>query len=122
MAEFESLTEEQKKKALELLKKEDKFLPDTEWEERTGGNVFVFENEGDSIMGVLKTIRKGQFDNGVYDIETEEGLQTVFGTTVIDSRLNKEDVGKRIKITFNGWGKTRGGQQFKNFTVLVSKK
>lgn len=73
-----------------------------EWNKVEPGNVWKEEKEGDSIWGTLKNIREGNYDNKVYDIETEEGLRTVFGSVVLDDRMAAVKMNQDVKIVFTG--------------------
>ena len=72
-----------------------------EWE-KIEAEVFRFEKEGDSIEGEYISSAKGQFDNLVYKIKTDEGLKAVFGSAILDSRMDGVPVGVRVKFVFTG--------------------
>ena len=90
-----------------------------EWKEIEGGNVFAFNQAGDTIEGVIVNIREGQFNNKVYDIETKEGLKTIFGTAILDERLSKVKDHAPVRITYAGELKTGTGRLAKNFKVFT---
>lgn len=65
--------------------------------------IFRFENAGDNIEGkYLSSEDSKLYDNQVYKIENSEGIWTVFGTTVLDSKMKKVDVGSEVRIIFTG--------------------
>lgn len=88
-----------------------------EWKEIEGGNVFAFTQMGDTIEGVIVSRREGQFNNQVYDIETKEGIKTIFGTAILDDRLSRVKDNEPVKIEFVGDVKTGTGRMAKNFKV-----
>lgn len=90
-----------------------------EWKEIVGGNVFAFQQVGDTIEGVLVARRSGKFDNVIYDIETKQGLKTVFGTAILDSRMETVVINKPVKIEFTGEVKTGTGRLARNFRVFT---
>jgi len=92
-----------------------------DWKKVEPGNVWKEENEGDSIEGTLKNIREGNYENKVYDIETEEGLRTVFGSVVLDDRMAQVELGQKIKIVFTGTSpsKVPGRNPTKLYDVFV---
>lgn len=125
--DIKNLTEDQKREIWQTygrkVKEEKEESKEEEWEKlETGGEIFNFEKEGDEIEGTLKNIRKGQFDNGVYDIETEEGNFTVFGTTILDARLNEKHIDQPVRIVYKGWAKNKKGQKYKNFDIFIKKR
>ena len=91
------------------------------WEEIQVGNVIRFEEKNQVITGVLKAIREGTYENSVYDIETKEGLVTIFGTVILDNRMSKIKPEEKIRITYLGEIKTGSGRIAKNFKVEIDK-
>jgi len=64
----------------------------------------------------------GKYNSNAYHIETEKDKKSVvFGSIVLDDRMELVSVGDRIKIIFKGIEKSEGKQDYKNFEVLVDK-
>jgi len=91
----------------------------------TEGDVFRFEKDGDSLEGKLVAIRDGSYyrpDGGksrIYDIETKEGVKTIFGTMVLERNMASVEVGSEVKVIFKGLVNTKRGTQAKMFTVMT---
>lgn len=92
-----------------------------EWEDQTG-NIWKIENEGDTIKGKVVSIKKGKFDWNNYQLETEDGIFTVFGSSVLQNRMAGIEEGDTVKIVFQGLQKNKAGQDMKMFQVLKLKK
>ena len=94
-----------------------------EFEERTGGNFWKPENEGDSVEGRLVEIRDGKY-GAVYDVEKSDGtLITVSTSAVLANRIRKNDVGKEVRIVFDGQqaSKLKGKNPTNLFKVFFRK-
>jgi len=102
-----------------------------EWVDQRG-EIFRFENDGDTIIGTLKAIRDGRYarldragnvlgKSKVYSIQKEDDnkLYTVFGTTVLERSLSEKNIGNKVKIVFKGTQKTAAGMPMKMFDVLI---
>ena len=91
-----------------------------EWKEVVRGNVFAFQQVGDNLEGVVVSRKKStQYENMVYDIETKEGLKTIFGTTILDSLMGSIQDNQPVKIEYVGEVKTGTGRLAKNFKVFT---
>ena len=91
------------------------------WIKIGDSKLFKFENVNDSIEGKLMNIRTGgKFDSKMYDVETDSGMLTFFGSTVIDGRLTKDLIGSRIKVVYTGKATTETGTEYKTFDVFYS--
>lgn len=140
MTEIEELTDEEKREAVRLLaKKKEKDAKefgegldatmnatnDKEWMDLGGGyDIFTFEKAGDMIEGVLIGVRTetGKYKNNAYDFSTTDGMRTVFGSKIINDRLNEKHIGKQVRIIFNGKKKAlTSNQTYNDFTVQVKK-
>lgn len=88
-----------------------------DWKEIEGGNVFVFQQLGDAIEGVIVARRDGQFNNKIYDLQTKDGIKTIFGTAILDDRLAKVKDNQPVRIQYAGEVKTGTGRTAKNFKV-----
>lgn len=69
-------------------------------------------NDGDFIEGILvrKQENVGANNSMLYSIETLEGVKSVWGAMILDSRMAFVNVGTKIKITFKGLGEATGGK------------
>lgn len=91
----------------------------------TEGDVQRFEKDGDSVEGKLVAIRDGSYyrpDGGksrIYDIETKEGVKTIFGTMILERNMSTVEVGSEVKIIYHGLVNTKRGTQAKKFEVLT---
>lgn len=80
------------------------------------------ENDGDFVEGILVKKEEGVGENKsmLYNLETSEGLKTVWGSAILDSRMTFVKVGAKVKITFKGLAeKTTGKNPAKIFKVEV---
>ncbi|HKZ43076.1 MAG TPA: hypothetical protein VJ044_19110 [Candidatus Hodarchaeales archaeon] len=85
-------------------------------------SVHRFETVNDIVEGKLVAIRKGEFGNGVYDIETENGRVTVFGTKVLDSLISPDHIDKTIRIIYRGVVLGKNGFAYKKFEVSTEER
>ncbi len=86
---------------------------------------WVYSEEGDFIEGKLLSVQE---DVGVnkamlYSIDTPEGVKSVWGATILDSRMALVNIGDQLKITFLGKSKEKKGGKnpAKLFKVEVDK-
>lgn len=70
------------------------------------------ERDGDFIEGVLvnKEPEVGENKSWMYHIETPNGVQSVWGSAVLDSRMKFVKVGQKVFITFKGLGEIKPGR------------
>jgi|TARA_Y100000296_G_scaffold45780_1_gene52474 hypothetical protein len=83
-----------------------------------------YEKDGDSIEGILtqKQDNIGINNSMLYSIETPEGIRSVWGSAVLDSRMIAVKIGEMVKITYKGLGEAKGGKNApKIFKVEVDK-
>ncbi len=73
--------------------------------------IWTYENDGDFIEGVLvnKQDQVGPNNSWIYTIETLEGVKSVWGAAILDSRMVAVKLGAKLKITFKGLGEAKGG-------------
>ena len=93
-----------------------------EWKTIEPG-VWKPEKEGDNIIGVLLNKEPKDEISGLsarYYIENQEGMFFVWGSTVLDDRMQYVKVGSKIRITFEGKTKNKRGQAVNLFKVEVS--
>lgn len=83
-----------------------------------------FEKDGDFIEGILVRTQDnvGVNKSMLYNIETLEGVKSVWGAAILDSRMALVKIGDKIKITYKGLGEAKGGKNApKIFKVEVDK-
>ncbi len=93
-----------------------------EWKTIEPG-VWKPEKAGDNIIGVL--VNKEPKDEGSglsarYYLENGDGMFFVWGSTVLDDRMQYVKTGKKIRITFEGKTKNKRNQDVNLFRVDVS--
>ncbi len=92
-----------------------------EWQKIEPG-VWKPENKGDSIIGVLISKEPKTEDSSArYNIENQDGIFLVWGTTILDDRLRHVQIGQKLKIVFNGKTKNKRGQDLNLYEVAVAK-
>ena len=81
------------------------------------------KEKGDLVEGKLinKRTNVGVNESNAYDIETSDGQFMVWGSAVLDQRMEYVNVGDMVKITFKGLEKNSKGQDTKIFKVEVDK-
>ena len=89
-----------------------------DWQEVNPG-VFKWEKERDCLEGTLvqKRAKGGKYDNESYVIENSKGQHLVFGTTVLNNRMELVKEGEQVRITFEGTKENEKGQATKMFKV-----
>ena len=99
-----------------------------EMEERTGAEIFRFENAGDALTGTLLDIEEveiGGKQTVSYIFHDEDGGRTVsfLGTVDLNIKLRASDIGKRVQIRYGGKDpQTEAGKNaIKRFKVYVQK-
>lgn len=76
------------------------------------------ERIGGLLVGVIPDPRYP--DNRRYELVQQNGeSRFVAGSASINSQMGPGDVGKFVKLTFQGWAKGSRGQRFKDIEVLV---
>jgi hypothetical protein len=87
--------------------------------------IWKYENEGDSIFGVLINAEPKDEANDMsakYFIETETGMMMFWGSAVLDDRMKLVKIGKPVRITYLGTKKNAKGRDFKVFSVETGRK
>jgi hypothetical protein len=74
------------------------------------------KESGDETEGILINKRKGQY-GGIYCLEWKGKQFVVFGSTVLDDRMNYVKVGEQVKIVYKGLVRNSRGQDTKIFKV-----
>ena len=93
-----------------------------EWKTIEPG-VWKPEKEGDQIMGVLASKEPKDENTGLsarYYLETKKGMFFVWGTAVIDDRMQYVKIGDKVRITFKGKTTNKRNQTVNLFKVEVS--
>lgn len=93
--------------------------------EKVEDTIFKFENVGDSIEGELVAVDDGAtYSNKVYKIKADDDkIYTVFGTTVMMSKMSTISIGDMIKIQREDDkpNEKKGLNPIKMFTVFKGK-
>ena len=85
---------------------------------------WTYNKDGDFIEGVLvqKQEKVGVNESMLYSIETPNGVKSVWGATILDSRMALAKVGDKIKITYKGTAEAKKGKNpAKIFKVEVDR-
>ena len=91
-----------------------------EWKDLTP-KLVKLEKKGDRVQGVLLGFQKStKYDktNNLYTLENEDGISKFFGGAQLDDIL-PSNVGKEIRIIFQGESETSSGMKVKNFNIFV---
>jgi len=95
---------------------------DTSWKKVELGDTFKFEKVGDEITGLYLGSEEnvGENNSNIYQFETEGKNVSVWGSTVLDTRMKNVKVGEEVKIVFLGLkdSPNRKGKQYKDFDVF----
>jgi hypothetical protein len=104
------------------MKNADRNVQDEEdWGDEVGEiEIYHFEEEGDQIIGTYKGKEEevGQHNSNLYHIETLNGLEAIWGSTVIDSRMSKVQIGNRVKIVYDGLKVGKNKATYKAFKIF----
>ena len=93
-----------------------------EWKTINPG-VWKPEKAGDQIVGVLVNKEPKDDIAGIsakYYIETDKGMFFIWGSTVLDDRMQYVKLNQKVRITFEGKTKNKRGQDMNLFRVEVS--
>jgi hypothetical protein len=80
-------------------------------------------NPGDCIVGVLLSKKPKDEVTGLsakYQIENGDGVFLVWGSAVLDDRMQYVAVGSKIRITFDGKTKNKRNQDVNLFKIEVA--
>ncbi len=94
-----------------------------EWQTIEPG-IWKPENEGDQIAGVLVNKEPRDEASGTsarYYIENQDGMFLIWGSAVIDDRMQYVKIGQKVRVTFEGHTKNKKNQQVNLFKVEVAK-
>ena len=80
-------------------------------------------HSGDSLEGILvdSLSNIGEFGSRLYKIRADDGFYAVWGSSDLNKKMDKLNVGigMNIRITYNGLVRTSNGFDMKDFTVEV---
>ena len=96
--------------------------PQTTWKP-IEPQLWTYEKEGASIEGVLINKREGVGANKsrMYTLDVpEKGPIQIWGSTVLDQRMDCVKIGDHLRITYKGTEKSKRGQDCKIFKVEVA--
>ena len=94
------------------------------WEERDSGKLVILGDGKDQqkkVAGLLAAIKQDRTypDNFRYELIQQDGTALdLAGTTTINSKIGKHDIGRFVKVEFVGWESGKR-QRYKNFKVLI---
>ncbi len=74
--------------------------------------LWTYDKDGDTIEGYLLRVKEhvGMNDSTMYDFETKDGMMSVWGSAILDSKLGLIKVGTKVRITYKGLGEATGGK------------
>ena len=81
------------------------------------------EKEGENITGVLVSKEPKDEKTGYsarYYLDTKEGMFLIWGSAVIDDRMQYVKIGDKIRITFDGKTKNKRNQDVNLFKIEKS--
>jgi hypothetical protein len=83
-----------------------------------GEQFYKFTDLGQVLEGIWRGTQKGKYgDNGV--VETEDGVRRVFTLSAMLKDLVDVDDGTEVQITYLGMAKSKAGNDFHKFQILV---
>jgi hypothetical protein len=86
-------------------------------------NVWRPKEKGDYIIGALVNKQPKDKVTGLsarYQIENQEGMFLIWGSAVLDDRMQYAKIGDKIRITFDGKTKNKRNQDVNLFRVEVA--
>jgi len=74
--------------------------------------IWKYDKEGDFIEGFLMDKKKdvGENNASLYGLQTKEGTVNVWGSAILDSRMDFVKIGDKVKITYKGLGEAKAGR------------
>lgn len=85
--------------------------------EKIQPKVFRFGKVNEALEGVLLSIQPSKFGK-IYSILTEQGEVKIFGSTVLNSRIKPEYIGKELRVVYRGVVQGRN-YAYKNYEVAI---
>ena len=86
-------------------------------------NIWRPKEKGDYIIGALVNKQPKDEITGLsarYQIENQEGMFLIWGSAVLDDRMQYAKIGDKIRITFDGKTKNKRNQDVNLFRVEVA--
>lgn len=86
-------------------------------------NIWKPKQNGDDIIGVIVNKTSKDESTGLsakYQLENENGMFLVWGSTVLDDRLKYVPIGSKVRITFEGQTKNKRNQTVNLFKVEIA--
>lgn len=82
-----------------------------------------FEEENQSVAGKYLSMSQevGENNANVYNIETEDGIKSIWGTTVLDQKMSLLKIGDDIKIIYLGKVKPEKGKTYHDYKIQKAK-
>ena len=96
-------------------------MPEKEYED-VQSDFWTPENKDDSISGIYLSNQEkvGENESMVYNLETENGIKSIWGSTVLDTKMKLLKFGDDIKIIY--LGETKGkSRTYKDFKIQKAK-
>ncbi len=86
----------------------------------SGIPMFKFEKQGEEFSGYYVGKKEITTDYGpgmIHAFQTDKGLEGIYGSAQIDSKLGSIAFGNKVFVTFSGKRKIPGGKTLKEFIV-----
>lgn len=86
--------------------------------------IWTYDKDGDFIEGFLVDKKKDVGENkaSLYGLQTADGVINVWGSAILDSRMDFVKIGDKVKITYKGLGEAKAGRNApKIFKVEVDR-
>ena len=93
-----------------------------DWDKPKYPNTFVFKKEGDVLEGIVKktsAVLLGDRTAKFLNIETENGLRTLWFGAVLESQLEEVKKGDYIGVKYLGEVKGTGINPYKDYDVRI---
>lgn len=95
-----------------------------EEETRRKPTIWDPQSMGDSIQGIYIEVEEnvGQFKSNMYTIKNEDGETKFWGSTVLDSLMEKVPLGYEVRVTYMGKQPSKHGKKlWKDYKVEYRK-
>jgi len=86
-------------------------------------NVWKPKETGESIIGVVVNKTPKDESTGLsakYQLENDRGMFLIWGSVVLDDRMQYVAVGSKVRITYNGKTKNKRNQEVNLFRVEIA--
>lgn len=86
-------------------------------------NVWKPREVGESIIGVMVNKSPRDDTTGLsakYQLENESGMFLIWGSAVLDDRMQYVSVGSKVRITYNGKTRNKRNQEVNLFKVEIA--